>query len=325
MDVDQNAPTRVEELWFSDGGLVVQAENSLYRVSGGILAARSSVFKDMLSFPQPPDAVTVEGCPVVQLPDSAGDVTCFFRAIFDSSFFETYPIKTSLDIVISILHLSNKYAIEYLRRRALVHLSSAFPTTLAEYDNLATASFKVGDDIDSLSFHVAAVQISREVNALWALPAAFYALTQADDAGISIVLNCRSYKNHSAKLSGDDQILFLKGSFKLIRSANRLFDAVHSLENVTGCASSRRCPAARLRGLVDVRNHLNSDDGDDPLYMISASEIWNPLYASCCTACYNSLKDRHRAARRELWDKLPSFCDLPPWEELEKMKAEAQG
>jgi hypothetical protein len=33
LDVD-NTPTRVEELWFSDGGLVVQAEQSLYRVSG---------------------------------------------------------------------------------------------------------------------------------------------------------------------------------------------------------------------------------------------------------------------------------------------------
>jgi hypothetical protein len=84
MDVD-NTPTRVEELWFSDGGLVVQAEQSLFRVSGGILAARSPVFKDMLSFTQPPDAETIEGCPVVRLPDRAADITVFFRAIFDSS------------------------------------------------------------------------------------------------------------------------------------------------------------------------------------------------------------------------------------------------
>ncbi len=84
MDVD-NTPTRVEELWFSDGGLVVQAEQSLFRVSAGILAARSPVFQDMLSFTQPPDAQSIEGCPVVKLLDSAADVTCFFRAIFDSS------------------------------------------------------------------------------------------------------------------------------------------------------------------------------------------------------------------------------------------------
>jgi hypothetical protein len=80
-----NTPTRVEELWFADSGLVVQAEQSLYRVSGAILAARSPVFKDMLSFTQPPDAETIDGCPVVRLPDSAADVTCFFKAIFDFS------------------------------------------------------------------------------------------------------------------------------------------------------------------------------------------------------------------------------------------------
>jgi hypothetical protein len=84
MDMD-NTPTRVEELWFSDSGLVVQAEQSLFRVSGAVLAARSPIFKDMLSFTQPPDAETIDGCPVVKLPDLAIDITCFFRAIFDSS------------------------------------------------------------------------------------------------------------------------------------------------------------------------------------------------------------------------------------------------
>jgi hypothetical protein len=84
MDVD-NTPTRVKDLWFPDGSLVVQAEQSLFRISGGILAARSSVFADMLAFTQPPDAETIDGCPVVKLPDRAEDLTCFFRAIFDSS------------------------------------------------------------------------------------------------------------------------------------------------------------------------------------------------------------------------------------------------
>ena len=87
MDVDEanNIPTRVEELWFSDGSLVVQAEQSLFRVSGAVLAARSSVFNDMLGIAQPPDSETIDGCSMVRLPDSAEDVTCFFRAIFDSS------------------------------------------------------------------------------------------------------------------------------------------------------------------------------------------------------------------------------------------------
>ncbi|KAJ7825280.1 hypothetical protein B0H14DRAFT_2369046 [Mycena olivaceomarginata] len=123
MDAD-NTPTRVEELWFSDSGLVVQAEQSLFRVSGAVLAARSPIFKDMLSFTQPPDAETIDGCPVVKLPDLATDITCFFRAIFDSS---PTPAEVDFVDVLSILRCSDKYEVKYLRRRALVHLSHDFP------------------------------------------------------------------------------------------------------------------------------------------------------------------------------------------------------
>lgn len=79
----ETSPHRVQELWFDDGNLVIQAGNSQYRVFRGILAARSPVFQDMLSFPQPPDSELVEGCPVVFLPDSSMEVGAFLRAIFE--------------------------------------------------------------------------------------------------------------------------------------------------------------------------------------------------------------------------------------------------
>jgi hypothetical protein len=75
---------RVLDLWFEDDNLILRAENSLFRVSKGVLAARSSVFRDMLSFPQTEEEERIDGCPVVRLHDSAADVTCFLRAIFDS-------------------------------------------------------------------------------------------------------------------------------------------------------------------------------------------------------------------------------------------------
>ncbi|KAJ7612171.1 hypothetical protein FB45DRAFT_803466 [Roridomyces roridus] len=135
MDVDQStdALTRVPELPFPDGNLIIQAGSRLFRVYGGFLAARSPIFQGMLSLSQPADAETMEGCPVVKLPDDAEDVTVFLRAIFDSSFFENYPVKTDLCTVVSILRLSNKYAVEYLRRRALVHMESYFSTTLVDF------------------------------------------------------------------------------------------------------------------------------------------------------------------------------------------------
>jgi hypothetical protein len=63
MEVDNeqtNEPQRVQDLWFEDGNLVIQAGNSQCRVYRGVLATRSLVFKDMLSFPQPSDSELVE-------------------------------------------------------------------------------------------------------------------------------------------------------------------------------------------------------------------------------------------------------------------------
>ncbi|KAJ6589288.1 hypothetical protein B0H19DRAFT_886340, partial [Mycena capillaripes] len=61
----------------------IQAENRIFRVSGGILAARSTVFSDIIGLPQPQsgDTEQIDGCPVVRLHDSAEDVEAFLRAI----------------------------------------------------------------------------------------------------------------------------------------------------------------------------------------------------------------------------------------------------
>jgi len=73
----------VDEVWFQDGTLIIEAEGSLFRVYGGLLGAESPVFHDMLEFPQPEGAESIDGCPVVHLSDSAPDVNCFLKALFD--------------------------------------------------------------------------------------------------------------------------------------------------------------------------------------------------------------------------------------------------
>ncbi|KAJ7119184.1 hypothetical protein C8R44DRAFT_878683 [Mycena epipterygia] len=322
MDVDTTL-NRVDELWFSDSGLVVQAENSLFRVSGAVLAARSPVFKDMLSFPQPPDSETIEGCPVVKLPDSAADITRFFRAIFDSSFFETYPTEIDTETVLSILHLSNKYVVNYLQRRALVHLSSRYSTTLSGYTQSFTAT-SLSDEGADISPHVATIYIARKVNALWILPAAFYLIAQADDEAIDKILDCVPYANESAALSGDDRITFLRSSLQITRGSNELMSFL--TETITGCTAGQNCIKARLCAVHELQSYMkNNREGtyNDPLAVCEESEIWDNLANACCLTCYKHLTEAHQVARQRCWDQLPTFCGLPPWEELEKMKASA--
>jgi len=77
---------RVDGLWFDDGNLILQAEQSLFKVYRGFLAARSSVFRDMFAFPPPAEGnATYDGCTLVFLYDSAVDLAYFLKAILDTS------------------------------------------------------------------------------------------------------------------------------------------------------------------------------------------------------------------------------------------------
>ncbi|KAJ6449170.1 hypothetical protein DFH09DRAFT_1386122 [Mycena vulgaris] len=186
VDTQPTALQRVQDLWFADGNLVIQARNSQFRVYRGILAARSPVFQDMLSFPQPPDSELVEGCPLVHLPDAEMEVTDFLKAIFIPEYFLPFPALTKFDVIVGCLRLSHKYGVDYLRRRALVHLSSGYRTTLAEWDSSKydeEATSRLASQVRTwptpydAAHRISVIQLAREVDVPWILPTAFYRLS----------------------------------------------------------------------------------------------------------------------------------------------------
>lgn len=73
---------RSKDLWFPDGTIVLQAEQTRFKVFRGILKESSSVFADLLADPYPDGAELVEGCVVVELDDAVEDLTYFLRAIY---------------------------------------------------------------------------------------------------------------------------------------------------------------------------------------------------------------------------------------------------
>jgi hypothetical protein len=78
-------PVRSADVWYDDGTLIICAENTLFRVYRGILAAQSDIFKDMLSIPQPSsvNAETFEGCAIVRVHDKADDMERLLRVVVD--------------------------------------------------------------------------------------------------------------------------------------------------------------------------------------------------------------------------------------------------
>ena len=83
---------RSQDVWYDDGNVVIQTENTVFKVFRGILASNSAVFADMFSVPQPTNATVpdaYDSCPLIQMYDTPEDAKHFLKAIHDagSAFF----------------------------------------------------------------------------------------------------------------------------------------------------------------------------------------------------------------------------------------------
>ncbi|KAJ7479831.1 hypothetical protein FB451DRAFT_1031830 [Mycena latifolia] len=306
-------PTRVDDLWFpKDSTIVIRAENKIFLVSGAILAARSTVFRDMLAFPQPTSGNTeqIDGSPVVRLHDPALDVEVFLRAIFDSSYFMPAPAPIELAAVLAILRLSNKYDIQYLYRRALEHLHQDGWYT-PNYDDEFKEHLLVPPMTPMTSMSV--ITAAMEVGALWLVPYARYCVS--------------TYYT--------DQLRpFLQGSTEpLVRAAFATHtDLIRATVAVNRflimrepCATAASCNRVRDVQLAHLLDEISAGRGLHPRTDWTDKALETLKIDGMCDACFNLAKTRNHEAVTAFWDKLPSIFGLPPWEELRAMKRAAMG
>ncbi|KAK7038428.1 BTB domain-containing protein [Favolaschia claudopus] len=304
-----------ESLWFSDCGLVIRANTTLFRVSGEILASKSPIFRDMLHMPQPSSSQceTFEGCPVVSLADDPNDTEVFLRAIFDSEFFEPYPSETDFETIHGVLKLSNKYLVDYLRRRALTHLSCRYPTTLEGWMDLTPTSWRIEPDL-----LIPVINLAREVSALWILPAVFYSLCISTPHHFRSLARGVSFQGGTSRLSPSDLEIFLEGSHAQRECASAMLQFLWYPEHLQGCTSWSRCYSARCAERK-YREGLQYQLGYRPIEIWGDAE-WRQLPASICAACLERMRGLHQQAMEGFWDDLPAKYHLPCWDDLEQMK-----
>lgn len=73
-------------IWFEDGNVILQTQDTLFRMYKGILSRESPVFKDMFSMPQ--SSTTTQschssGCPLVTIWDDPSTMELFLVALLD--------------------------------------------------------------------------------------------------------------------------------------------------------------------------------------------------------------------------------------------------
>ncbi|KAK7052492.1 BTB domain-containing protein, partial [Favolaschia claudopus] len=317
---------REEGLWFEDCGLIIRAENTIYRVSSAILAMHSVVFRDMLSLPPPDEPDMMDGCPLVLLTDSAEDVTNFLKAIFHYSFFNPPPAPTTFPIICSVLRMSHKYEVDELRKRALVHFSQAHPTTLSEWDTVVNdpPSWTNLDD----EKNILSISIARQFGATWILPTAFYRMCQSTQEDNII---------DTVYLDTSDKVRFLQGLRYLeTTGASQMLDFLldESLWSNLNChetleAEQRVCIGSREddEWRHQIRSDLEERKGFDArVGAVMPLELWQHDHWSdlpACDDCTEEIQSALQEARQKLWNELPTIFGLPNWKKLRKMKTDA--
>lgn len=347
------AHDKVSDLWFEDGNLILQAENTIFRIYRGHLSARSSVFRDMFEFPPPAEGNrTLDGMPIIEVYDTAEDMKQFLRAILDSEFFEPPPSPTTLHITHSVLKLATKYDVRYLRLRALAHLQSTYPTTLTAWAARDTSRTIPG--VENTPF--AALQIASEFGLDWLVPSIVYCISSHDITktldGAVWVRPGSARKRSKARTSpeegsseseaeSDDSKEHIDDADKLelgwaekricLNARNKLLliQNAHALSIVRHhrpadapkCTSedadlsTSKCQRTRLR-VADILTRWGTAgflDFFDEQYEAFANEF--------CEVCRNDFKATHANAVQELWDILPKVCGFEGgWRELERVR-----
>ncbi|CAL1715630.1 unnamed protein product [Somion occarium] len=328
-DHDEPIDMRHNDLWFSDGSVVLRAEQTLFRVHMSQLSRHSLLFRDMFTLPQPstasepsPSAIHspqtdlgyIEGCPVIHLHDKAEDLANLLIALYDGPTFGNND-RSDFRVVSGILRLSAKYIIDSLRAKALAHLSEAWPSTLKAWDlreDLARVyELETGTPRGfRYPSPIVVINLAREIDALSLLPSAFYDLSRYS---YTQIFEPREESPLCDDLSTPhDSRCHL--SLLDIQKLGMASGGRNRTNAICTTASACRSDFLELAQLATQHYIFDREKGcADPLYV--AEELGQLKSAETtdgedCVACARSLEAWAVRERERLWKTIPTWFRL---------------
>ncbi|KAJ7647762.1 hypothetical protein FB45DRAFT_894359 [Roridomyces roridus] len=287
----ENASIVRSNVWYKDGSVILQAQNTQFRVHWSVLAKNSSFFRDLEALPQPADQPSVENCPIIQVQDSAEDVRHLLEALYDPVFMvqEMLPFPA----VAALIRLGRKYEIRHLLDLAVERLVAENPATLADFDLLhERRGSHLGEHI------------------LTALPCAYYRATVLNyGTCVSRLFDGIPRGDGSeATLSHTDQARCVSGHTNLLREQAKEGYTFGWLRiGSDRCTTLAKCNLQRAEHLTKYL---------DDLRLRALAPVHALAELPGCTTCQKSAKEAMEAGRQRVWEQLPSYFDLPPWSEL---------
>ncbi|KAK7055122.1 BTB domain-containing protein [Favolaschia claudopus] len=308
-DDEEEPPITRSETWHADGSVVLLAERTQFRVHWSVLCKNSAFFQEMQSLPQPPSQDKIEGCPIVELHDSAVDVQHLLDVLYDPLLFSEQ--KHPLPFIAAIIRLGRKYDFKNLLAAAVQRLTFENPSTLEEYGQLTMKDDKsIAYTPTKYHSHIGMnfdiIDCSRE----WSIHPAPMRLSSHIDA----ILNGLNGPQGHIILSTEQQHILLTAHRKIIDaqwSHPELWLWLGSdSSSADGCTTIAQgnSSCAQRKKLV-FRQLLVRNYSLVPFRMPGRQKF----LCDPCNRCHVKIMAN---ARKKLWDDLPTFFGLPQWADL---------
>ncbi|KAI0268620.1 hypothetical protein BC834DRAFT_820707 [Gloeopeniophorella convolvens] len=327
---------RRPSLFFEDGNIAILAGKSYFLVHRGFLSRHSGYLAGLIKDASSCPPMTLEGRPVLHLPDSPDDVSLLLHSMYDG-LSTLLSLESNVRIASTLLRLSSRYAMDNLFNDTLAVLCKAWPTTLALWNRRERQLPKIGSEAAqsiSMPHPITIVNLAREVDAPELIPAAFYELCRLLPS-VVVTGHTDPFDTKSYRLSTGDLVLLLQGR----EAASRFFSTfiVNELENrrpSDSCFNRRHQEPAQRRVctgafqlitfelLQDVNGLITGRTADPLLAMqevlsmqadLGTLEARNVFRA--CDACRQELTMSVHTARNRFWDSLPEWfgIEVPSW------------
>lgn len=299
-------------MWFKDGSIILVTQQTGFRVHTSVLALHCQVFRDMIDVSNASgsdglenDSEDYEGCPVIRLQDSPGDMLSFLVAMYHTGVIFP-PGKRAMSLVVAgVLRLSTKYQAATLRKYAVHYLVTEYPLSLSKWkkkdrQSLLKPPQKIG----------VMLALATEADVRFILPAIYYDACRLPLA--KVLPQILGIPNPTAQVVCSE---FILGREKLLE-----FETKHVLAFLQPSFHRPYCsqPQHDTNMLRQAAQEALVKSTDSPSYQQRCVDDPAGMAAALnlCADCRGVVEAKIKTAQRKLWNGLPVMFGLPSWEKL---------
>ncbi|KAJ6589883.1 hypothetical protein DFH09DRAFT_1140351 [Mycena vulgaris] len=257
----------------------------------------------MKGLPQPPDQPSLEGCPIIEIPDSSLDVEHLLKALYNTAFLLQNQLP--LPVIAALIRLGRKYDFRTLLDVAMERLTFENPTTLEEFD-LLPRKYTPTRIVPYKGIVFDILTLARENDILSVLPCAYFRAVK--HYGLAELFDgVPKGDGTSASLAPIDQRRCILGRELMVKAQSEPgYTFAWLLSGTTGdCTDPKTCPTLR-------ETHIRKTWGTNHLWALTPPWEGKAL----CAECQQHMVESMIAGRKKIWEDLPGFFALPAWSEL---------